>query len=480
MPTACEHPRHVDIAIIGGGASGVLVAAHLLAADVPRKSVALIDSGPAPGRGVAYGTGAPEHLLNVPAGGMSAFADDPGDFARFLAAGQGGEPSPGLAATFAPRRDYARYLRNVLESRPGFSALEIVHDRVSDIERRDGFHLQLASGKRLHADAVVLAIGNAPRRLAVPAALSDRLLQAWDPASLSGLPPESDVCIVGSGLSMVDVVLTLAEAGHRGRLHVLSRHGLMPLPHATSSGHAGAAEADAAAALLEASAAGRLRLLRRMVAEASAGGDSWQRVFERLRPHGQRLWQTWDEGEQASFLRHLVRYWDIHRHRIAPQVHAVLTRLQESGQLRIHAGRLLAAEPATGNGCRIRYRARGTHAEESLQCDWIVNATGIETRVRARGDDLAAALLARGLAVPGPHGLGFASRGIGEVVDAHGHVAPDLFVIGALRLGDLWETIAVPELRQHAAGIARHLLARGSTAPDLCEGALGRDQLPAP
>lgn len=456
MPSRLQHPRHVDIAIVGGGASGVLVAAHLLAAPRPSGRIALIDAGAVPGRGVAYGTEAPEHLLNVTAGGMSAFADDPGDFVRFLA-GQGMSPT-GLAATFAPRRDYARYLRHVLERQPGFPALERIHGRVTDIERREGFLLRLASGVRLQATAVVLAIGNAPRTLKVPAGVGGRLRQAWDPVGVAGLPPDADIAIIGSGLSMVDVVLTLAAAGHRGRLHVLSRHGLMPLPHASTGSHAGGDE-DAAAALLGLGAAERLRLLRRMAAEARAAGEPWQRVFERLRPHGRRLWQAWDEEQQARFLRHLVRYWDLHRHRIAPQVHAVLARLRDAGQLHVHAARLSAVEPAEGGGCGIRFRARGTGEEGTLRCDWIVNATGIETRVRVRGDELAGALLARGLAVPGPHGLGLASRGIGEVVDAHGHAAADLLVIGALRLGDLWETIAVPDLRQHAAAIARHLLA---------------------
>lgn len=456
MPAAHETPRHVNIAIVGGGASGVLVAAHLLDTGVPPQGIALIDAGPAPGRGVAYGTEAPEHLLNVTAGGMSAFAGTPTDFVRFLGAGQDGGPVDTIPAMFAPRRDYARYLRHVLESRAGFPALRQVRDRVSDIERSDGsFRLRLASGGSLQADAVVLAVGNAPRALRVPPVLEDRVLQAWNPSGLAGLPPDADLCIIGSGLSMVDAALTLDRAGHRGRMHVLSRHGLMPLPHAHSS--APAATGDTAAGLLDLGAARRLRLLRRMAADAAAAGEPWQWVFDRLRPHGQRLWQSWSEAEQARFLRHLVRYWDLHRHRIAPQVHAVLARLQDSGRLHVHAGRLFAVEPSTDGGCRIRYRARVTQAETTLHCDWIVNATGIETRVRARGDDLPAALLARGLAAPGPHGLGFASRGIGHVVDAQGHAASDLLVIGALRLGDLWETIAVPDLRQHAAAIASHL-----------------------
>lgn len=452
-----------DVAIVGGGASGVLVAAHLLSRPMAGCRVAIIEPDDVLARGIAYGTTAPEHLLNVTAGRMSAFEDDPRQFVRFLAADAGAAAaSEGeVASAFVPRRDYGRYLRHVLASQPAREALRHVRDRVTDLERGDGLVLRLASGSEVRAGAVVLAVGNAPRRPAFAGSDADgRFVGAWDRAAVAAIAPEADVCILGSGLSMVDVVATLARNGHRGRVRVVSRHGLLPRPHAAPGPHG-----DSVADLLGLGALGRTRALRRLVAEAMAAGRPWQWVFDRLRPHGTALWRAWDEAEQARFLRHLVRFWDVHRHRIAPAAHETLERLRRSGRLEVIAARVLDVAAASGGECRIRCRLRGTDEIRVLPAQRIVAATGIETRLDARAGELPRALLSRGLVVPGPHGLGIASRGIGHVLDVDGRVAPDLFVIGALRIGDLWETIAIPDLRIQAARIADALRGRFEQRP---------------
>lgn len=452
-----------DVAIVGGGASGVLVAAHLLSRPMPGRRVAIIEPDEVLARGIAYGTTAPEHLLNVTAGRMSAFEDDPRQFVRFLAADGGAAHADddATASAFMPRREYGRYLRHVLAAQPAYGALRHLRGKVTDLERGDGFVLRLACGGEVRADAVVLAVGNAPRRAALaPPDADARFVSAWDGAAVSSIASDADVCILGSGLSMVDAVVTLARRNHRGRIHVISRHGLMPRPHAAPGRHG-----DSVADLLELGARGRTRALRRLVADAVAAGQPWQWVFDRLRPHGTALWRAWNDAEQARFLRHLVRFWDVHRHRIAPEVHAVLERLQRCGQMDVLAGRLLDVATAPSGECRIRCRLRATDAIRELTAHRLVTATGIETRLDARADELTRNLLARGLAVPGPHGLGIASGGIGQVLDARGCADPGLFVIGALRIGELWETIAIPDLRIHAARIAEALRGRLAERP---------------
>ena len=446
----------VDVAIVGGGAAGVLVATRLLAEHASPLRIAIIESAAELARGAAYATDQPAHLLNVTAGRMSAFAEDPAHFVRFLSAAGDAAPDV-LATTFAPRRDYGRYLRETLRAQPRYPALQWVRDRATDIERRgSGNVLTLASGATLAARAVVLAVGNAPRRIpatrlhgAIP------LAEAWDYPAFAAIPADAAVCIVGSGLSMVDAVLSLLEAGHHGRIQVLSRHGLLPLAHAATS----AADAVPVDGLLALGLRARARAIHTWTREATAAGEPWQWVFDHLRPHGQALWRSLSHAEQQRFLRHLVRFWDIHRHRIAPQVAQRLQALRADGRLEVLAGRLQRIEAHAEGGVEVRYRPRHGEGEQGIRADWLVNATGVETHVDLQPDTLLGRLRARGRVLPGPHGIGIASEEPGRVIDARGQPDPALFVLGAMRIGTLWESLAIPELRGQAQAIAAHLLA---------------------
>jgi uncharacterized NAD(P)/FAD-binding protein YdhS len=450
-----------DAVIVGGGAAGALVAIRLLMREAGAQRIAIVEPDAELARGAAYSTTQPEHLLNVVASRMSAIAEDPGHFVRFLARdGQGEEGS--LASVFARRRDYARYLRHTLESLPGYDALVHLRDRATDIERAETGHVvHLASGARLSASHVVLALGNAARPL--PGYLLHegvRAAESWDYAAVAAIEPGADVCIIGSGLSMVDAALTLAHGGHRGRILVLSRHGLAPLAHAAP----GAQHEGGIDDLLPLGVLPRWRRLRQRIAAAVAAGEPWQWSFDRLRPHGQTLWRSLDDTQRRRFLRHAVRYWDIHRHRIAPQVAATLDGLRASGQLEIVPGRLRALTAAPAGGSCVHFRPRHDAREHMRHADWIVNATGVETNIDLRPDPLLQALRTRGAVLPGPQGIGLASDGTGRVIDRRGRAEPRLFVIGALRIGELWESIAVPELRDQARQIADDIAGTDPTA----------------
>lgn len=251
---------------------------------------------------------------------------------------------------------------------------------------------------------------------------------------------------------MVDTVLSLAANGHRGRVHVLSRHALLPLPHTKHAVAGFEAEALLAIPLRQ-----RMRILREGAREAERQGLPWQAVMETARPLVQELWRTLTHEDQRRFLRHVVRYWDVHRHRIAPQVHAQLEALQASGQLRLHRGRL---QTVAREGARIRVSV-SMRDRRSLELDVnrIVNATGVEMRAQLMRNPLLSDLLGKGLARPGPHGIGIDTCAQGELVDAQGRNLPAIAVVGSLRIGRLWESIAVPELRGQAETAARRLLA---------------------
>src|SRR5690606_41961295 len=106
--------------------------------------------------------------------------------------------------------------------------------------------------------------------------------EAWNFDAVHDIPDTAEVAIIGSGLSMVDTVMSLQAAGHHGRIHVLSRHALLPLPHASGP----AADYDPQP-LLAMDLRQRMRALRRPAAEATAGRVPWPGAEERIRPVGQ-------------------------------------------------------------------------------------------------------------------------------------------------------------------------------------------------
>ena len=453
--TASAAPR--SIVIVGGGASGLLVAVQLLRHGADPSTIAIVEPGDALGQGIAYSTAQGEHLLNVVAARMSAFDDDPSHFVRFLEADPASDAEVAAADAgggrprgerFAPRRVYARYLAAIFAAEPGSAAVSHHRDRVLALQPRDGggHRLSLASGATLEADAVVLAPGNEPRRIAEGAR------PAWDADALAAVGRDDAVAIIGAGLSMVDAVLTLDARGHRGPVTVLSRHGLAPLAHGDAFPGPAAAHDPA---LHAASIRQRLHAVRARVRDAAARGEPWQWAIDALRPQVQSLWKATPPRERARFLRHGVRYWDIHRHRIAPQVAARLDALKAAGRLQLLAGRLAGGIAREGDGrARLAIVPRGGGEPRTLVADVVFDATGVEGQLERMRNPLLRALADAGLARAGSLGIGLDCDDAGRVRAADGRVHAGIAAIGGVRIGQLWESIAIPELRGQAREIA--------------------------
>ncbi len=457
--TATDTPRTFDLAIIGGGAAGVLTAIQLLRESTRALRLVLVEPQPSLAQGVAYATRYPEHLLNVPAGKMSAFPDLPEDFLDYLGQQQAypALDRDTLARSYVSRRHYAGYLQQRLQQAQARSVarLEVLQDRVLALEKSaSGLALVLQNGAPLQVTAVAMAPGNALRPLPAhgAAALSaGQRVEAWDFDAVHAIANDADICIVGSGLSMADSVVSLADNGHRGAVHVISRHALLPLPHAEGP----AADYDPQP-LLAMGLRQRMRALRRHAAEAQVRGIPWQSVMDRIRPLVQALWQSLSGADQRRFLRHVVRQWDVHRHRIAAPVHAQLEAMIQRGQLQLHRGRL---QTVGGEGACVRVAALDAQ-RVPLQLDvhCVINATGVEMRAQAMCNPLLQQMLGRGHARSGPHGIGIDTSDDGSVLDADGIADPRIQVIGSLRIGRLWESLAIPELRAQARQIALALL----------------------
>ena len=106
--------------------------------------------------------------------------------------------------------------------RPG--RLRIVHGECRSIdEGRSGVTATLADGSHHSADFGILATGHDAR-----SKTSGCYVDAWTAPSDAGVDPGAKVLIVGTGLTMVDYVLSLDACGHTGPVIAMSRRGLLP------------------------------------------------------------------------------------------------------------------------------------------------------------------------------------------------------------------------------------------------------------
>jgi uncharacterized NAD(P)/FAD-binding protein YdhS len=450
-------PRRRSVAVIGGGASGVLTAVHLLrSCDDPALRVVVHETSGRPARGIAYSTTDARHLLNVRTRDMSALPDEPGHLVDWV-------EREGLAVEphgFLPRQHYRRYLLDLLRQADDGRLVLRAGEVQSVAPDGPGFVTTTASGVQEHADAVVLAHGNQPPRAL--AGVDGPLPRApwhlpdpWDLPALERVPADATVVLVGSGLTAVDTAITLLEGRPGRRVVMLSRHGLLPAAHTELPSETGWVTPVPAGDL---TADALRRLVEGQVRAAAAQGIDWRPVVDGLRPATQTLWQRLDHQQQARFLAEHARAWEVRRHRMAPQVAALVDRHRDAGRLELRAGRLETVLPEDG-GCRVTASDGST-----VRAHAVVNCTGPLGDVTASRDPLLQDLLRRGLVAPDRHRLGLACTSGGAVLDGDGREVAGLFTLGPPRKGTLYETTAVPEIRTQAAELAPVLAAAAGAA----------------
>lgn len=465
--------QNFHIAIIGGGFSGTMVTVHLLRAAAMGTRIALIERRPPAGPGVAYGGSSPDHLLNVPADKMGAFPDDPGHFLHWVRRHQGeaGFPASVRPDEFLPRELYGRYLSSLLEDAREAAAEDVtlvqIDGEVIDLEELPGGggRLRFTSERQLTAEQVVLALGNLPGSYPIPKPLpiyrSPRYVHVpWQGDALAGLAPTDDVLLVGQGLTATDLMVQLARRGHQGIVHALSRNGQRPQVHQPVAAWPCFLDHEPIPSTV------RL-LVHRVRAEirtAAAQGVDWRAVIDALRPHSQAVWQSLSWAERARFMRHVRPFWEGHRHRVAPQLAAVLDRMSADGRLKFHAGRLQVLE-VDASGVQALFRRRGSIQHVEINVARVINCTGPRTDYSKYQHPLYVHLLARGLIDHDPLALGIAALPTGEVLRYRGEPAGWLFTLGAPLKGVLWETTAVREIRTQAQALAGRLLARQVGVP---------------
>ncbi|CAN7652327.1 FAD/NAD(P)-binding protein [Pararhizobium sp. LjRoot238] len=440
-----------DVAVVGSGFSAIAETVNLLRLLPPSASIAVVGDDPGFGRGTAYRTELHVHRLNVPAARMSIFADQPDDFVVWLRDQKRGVPPDG----FASRDDFGRYLRDrlalLLRNRDTRPTLHFIKAKATACDQctvgRVAF--QLDNGTNLEAANVVLCLGVGNAELPVDPAgvkgiLRERIVSnPWRLGWLSHVEPSQTVCILGSGLTMVDQVLALRAHGHRGRIHVLSRRGLASHPHLTRKVVPVVPELPSSREISMILAA-----LRRQVRT----GADWRGVMDGLRPLTQGLWQELSHAQKSRFLRHALAWWNIHRHRLAPDVFKRLEALLGDGTVTVRKGFLQTIEEDERQ-LAFAFRPRGGVGGIRMRADWIINCTGME-RAGIAHSPLLRQMLEDGLISADKLGLGICVSRNAQVLDRDGSTQPGLFAVGALTAGQFWEITAVPDIRVQARNVA--------------------------
>ena len=376
-------PARPTVVVAGAGAAGTLSAVHLVRTASRRATaldILLVDPVDRWARGVAFGTPDEAHLLNVPASGMSALPEDPGHFVGWL--GRQGDGVVVDPNAFVPRRRFALYLDDVLTrelaAAEGLVSLKHLRSEATGVVRTaKGWAVVTRAGSLVEADGVVVATGlpQVGSHWAPPSLLESPFFVAdpWAPGALDVVrrarSGPADVLVVGTGLTMVDVVLSLSAEGNRPDrlLHAVSRNARLPRRHLKEPKLAATPDIGDWGTDL----AGMLERSERHLHDVRAATGDWRPAVDGLRFRLAELWDRLDEGERATFLTEHAGTWGALRHRMPPSSHALMEALQESGRLTLRAGEVVDAEPLAHGGLRVSLSDGSTR-----EVGWVVNCTG--------------------------------------------------------------------------------------------------------
>ncbi|MRV73632.1 hypothetical protein GJ700_18125 [Duganella sp. FT92W] len=451
------------ILIVGGGFSGAVTAVRLLRRPGGPVHVILANGSGHAARGMAYGTQSPDHTLNVPAGNMSAFDDAPGHFLEFARA-----RVPGIdSGSFVSRKLYGDYLEWLLaqaelQAHPG-ATLERLYQQVTRVAPEQGGALAtLESGAIRRVDKVVLALGHFAARDVRVADMGFYdsgcyLRDPWDESRVNGIGPDDPVLLLGTGLTAVDMAITLLNRNPQRQITAVSRRGLLPQYHRHGS-HAPSAGQTPDMIWGDASTVReQLRGFRRYALRLAAEGRDWREGMALLRPVTADIWLAYSERERQRFLRHVQPYWDTHRHRLAPAVADRLDAALKDGVVRAVAGRVRGFDKC-GAGVAATVQLRGAERDATILAAWVINCTGPCADPRQARNALVSQLLDDGLVRTDSLGLGLDIGTDCAVIDAAGRASDVMYYIGPWLKANYWEATAVPDLRRYARLLADKLI----------------------
>jgi uncharacterized NAD(P)/FAD-binding protein YdhS len=448
-----------DVAIIGGGYTGAVLALQLLRRAPAGTRIAVIEPRAELGSGVAYATLAEQHCINVPADRMGVSGALPDRFDIWLKTHHpeligDGDPEH----TYVPRRWFGIFVRDRLADAMRTSAAEFRHIQAEAISARGvegGAEIALNGGTKVHARHVVVAVSHGlpalPRGIPTSLAGTPGFLEnPWNVERLAEIPRDGAVLIIGTGLTMADVIASLLAQGHVGPITAISRHGLLP----RKSGPAGVPPGLDLSAWPSASVARYVKSIRAEIGRVEAEGLSWRGVFTALRIQSGHLWSRLTHADKRRFLRHLKAFYDVHRYRMAPETYELIEAAEARGQVTILAAHVTGVE-RNAQGFDAKFRRRSAAADETLHVSGIVNCTGPKQKLSADPTNFLGALISAGIARADSLGLGLAVDGDFRVIGN----ATNFYALGPLTRERFGDTYGAPEIEVQAERLAGQLAA---------------------
>lgn len=491
----------VRIALIGGGAAAVSLIDGLLGRvlDPEHLDVVVYESGPRPGPGRAYRADLGCAFINTRTGVTSIRADEPGHFLDWLhttPAGMGTGFAHADADSFLPRWVFGEYLADCLDHACHSGSVRVERQSVQRVRpSATDVLVETADGQRAAYDRVVLCVGGgepaqvyglegAPQYHRDPYPLTD---------TVTRLHPRARVLVIGTGLTAVDTVLALRDAGHEGDIAMASRRGLLPAVRVSRG------RWDLACLTPEALARARERaggpsletLGGLLLTELDRAGVTRQEAMERVRPGydararlmyqfreaetgapwqrilttaanrlAEPLWQLLPDAEKRRYLRGLHHVFQSECHPMPPLTAVALLDMMDDGQLTVRSGiQDVRARPGGGfvldaHGQRYTFDAVVGAARQS------VGLPGPEAR------PLVSDLVDQGAATPHPFGGIRVDAATHRVLTADGAAQARLHALGDLTAGTFYHTGPLEVISRHADRITDALLAAAPGAAE--------------
>jgi uncharacterized NAD(P)/FAD-binding protein YdhS len=432
-----------DIAVVGGGFSGVATLANLVRdAKIPF-SACVISRDPEGVFGPAYSTPRMEHLLNVHAKGMGLFAENHRHFLEWLEA-EGIEASPDQ---YMPRPLYGRYLASVLADTKKLAiekgiTLDWFQGEVEDIVDQPDYLAIMSGSDIIGARQVVLAIGNSLKaREDIGPENLIRNVWHYDFSRLG--PRQKNIALIGSGLTAADTIISILNAGWQGTITCYSGRGSLPKSHLPAYDIAQRIPGFGSTVISQ-----RLSDFMRLVrAEIAKGERDWRYVIDSLRPLSHDIWRSLPETDRRRAAAKYFTLWNIHRHRYAPSIAASIDAAIAAGKLKMVAARV---KDTADDNDRLRITLENGAVETF---DLAFKCTGVNYRVDS--NPLLKKLADKGMLKKTPDGNGVRAS---DNFIVYQNRPNTIYALGAPLFGLLFETTAVPELREEAKTISAALL----------------------